>query len=853
MTERPPTGRKDPEITPDNARAALERPVFWTRVGLVAERAAQAFWPLWTVAGLALTAAAFEIPSRLGPDWGTGLAAAVGIAGLGTLARGIWTFRWPRRAEAEDRLDAATPGRPLRTLADRMAIGEGDPQARAVWRAHLRRIADAARAARPVRPDLRLARRDRYALRHIAATGVVMAVLFGTGWRSQDGLLPGAGGPALAIGPAWEGWAEPPSYTGRPSLYLNEITDGFTVPEGTRITLRLYGADGRLSVTESVSDDAGEARTDPAQELVVMRSGRLQVEGPGGRGYDVTVQPDNAPTITVDGPVSRVQGGEMRLPFSASDDFAVIGGEATFTLDLAATDRIYGLATPPEPREPLVVPIPLTLTGDRAEFTEVLAENFSEHPWANLPVRLEMTATDHLNQTGRSEPFAMELPGRRFFNPLAAAIIEQRRDLLWSRENAKRVWQVLKAVSWNPEGFITNETGATMLEAALMDLRAGLDNGLDPEARDAIAAALWDVALQFEEGSLDDARERLERAREALDEAMRRGASEDEIAELMQELREAMDDYMRQLAEQQRESGQEMAEADPNAQTMTGDQLQELLDQIEQLMREGRMDEAQALLDQLMQMMENMQVAEGQQGQQGQSPGEQAMEGLQDTLRQQQGLADDSFQQLQEGQQGQQGQPGQQGQGQLGQGQQPGQQGGQGQGQQPGEMTAEDLQRRQEALRGMLEQQRRNLPGAGTPEGDAAREALGRAGEAMDDAAEALGRGDLPDALDNQSEAIDALRDGMQNLGDMIAQEQQQGQQGQRGQAQNGQDPTEQRDPLGRENGNFGRLGTDEALLDGVDPQERAQELLDEIRRRSGEQERSEQELDYLRRLLDQF
>jgi hypothetical protein len=254
-----------------------------------------------------------------------------------------------------------------------------------------------------------------------------------------------------------------------------------------------------------------------------------------------------------------------------------------------------------------------------------------------------------------------------------------------------------------------------------------------------------------------------------------------------------------------------------------------------------------------MQMMENMQVAEGQQGQQGQSPGEQAMEGLQDTLRQQQGLADDSFQQLQEGQQGQQGQPGQQGQGQLGQGQQPGQQGGQGQGQQPGEMTAEDLQRRQEALRGMLEQQRRNLPGAGTPEGDAAREALGRAGEAMDDAAEALGRGDLPDALDNQSEAIDALRDGMQNLGDMIAQEQQQGQQGQRGQAQNGQDPTEQRDPLGRENGNFGRLGTDEALLDGVDPQERAQELLDEIRRRSGEQERSEQELDYLRRLLDQF
>ena len=56
-------------------------------------------------------------------------------------------------------------------------------------------------------------------------------------------------------------------------------------------------------------------------------------------------------------------------------------------------------------------------------------------------------------------------------------------------------------------------------------------------------------------------------------------------------------------------------------------------------------------------MMENMQIARGQQGQQ--SPGEQAMEGLAETLRQQQGLSDEAFRDLQEqfnqdGQQGQQ-------------------------------------------------------------------------------------------------------------------------------------------------------------------------------------------------------
>ena len=42
-------------------------------------------------------------------------------------------------------------------------------------------------------------------------------------------------------------------------------------------------------------------------------------------------------------------------------------------------------------------------------------------------------------------------------------------------------------------------------------------------------------------------------------------------------------------------------------------------------------------------------------------------------------------------------------------------------------------------------------------------------------------------------------------------------------------------------------------MLNGQDVNRRAEELLNEIRRRSAEQERPEVERDYLRRLLDQF
>ncbi len=246
-------------------------------------------------------------------------------------------------------------------------------------------------------------------------------------------------------------------------------------------------------------------------------------------------------------------------------------------------------------------------------------------------------------------------------------------------------------------------------------LQGALDEGsLSAQARDEVAELLWEAALQFEEGNLADAAERLRRAQEMLNEAMRRGASEDEISELMQELREALDDYMRQLAEQQRESGEPLAEADPNAQAMGEDQLQQLLDQIEELMQQGRMDEAQALLDQLMEMMENMQVAEGEGGQQGDSPGEQSMEELQDTLREQQELADDAFRELQEGQPRRQGpQPGQQQQqqGQEGQQGEQGQQGQQGQGQQQGQQG--QGQEGQEGENGQAGQGGQQQPGQG--------------------------------------------------------------------------------------------------------------------------------------------
>ena len=837
-------------MTEDLSSTTLERlkgPLRLTLAGLWAERIVRAFWPLWSILIAALSALSFGLHDALPLE--AAWAGLLGfVAGIGWAVWSGWrAFRRPRLGDALARLDATLPGRPIATLSDAQAVGAADPASAAVWRAHLQRMAARAATARAVAPDLRLARRDPYGLRYMALTALVMALMFGSVWRAASvaGMGPGAANAVIA-GPSWEGWLQPPVYTGRPSLYLPDLSDTVEVPVGSRVQVRMYGEVGALTLAETVSGRAGTdvpPASEPAQDFEVRQDGQIEIAGPGGRVWRVIALRDAPPEITAEGTLTRERDGQFALPFAAQDDFAVTAGQATITLDLAAIDRRHGLTPDPEPRESVVLDLPLPISGSRAEFTETLLDDLSKHPFANLPVTVRLSVQDATEQTGAAEPFAAVLPGKRFFDPLAAAVIEVRRDLLWTRENARRSVQVLRAVTHKPEGFIRNERAFLQLRVALRQLDAGA-SALTPEARDDLAEQLWNIALMIEEGDLASARERLQRAQDRLDEAIRNGADPSEIEELMQELREALDNYMRELAEEAQRNPDSQMSQDMQGMEMTGDQLQQMLEELQRLLEEGRMAEAAELMEMLRQLMENMQVTQGQGGQGQGSPGQEAMRDLGQTLRDQQGLSDEAFRELQEEFDRQQGQEGQNpGEGQEGQ---------QGEGQ--GEGEGQGLADRQRELRDRLGQLGRGqLPGDGTEPGEAGRRALDEAGRAMREAEEALRDGDLPGALDRQAEAMESMREGMRNLGEALAEEQQQEGGAQEGEAFGRADPNSNRDPLGREPGNGARIGSDRNMLTDDDVYRRAEDLLDEIRRRQGEQTRPEAERDYLERLLDQF
>ena len=830
---------------PNEVHQHLKWPLRLTGAGMVLERFWQAFWPLISIL---LTAFAIWSFWSIGPSSvATGLMSLGGIATLTALVWGARKFSWPSHAEQLARLDNSLSGHPIAALMDDQATGRDDIASRSLWQAHLTRMTQRLKGVRPVSPNLRVARADPFALRLIAATGAVLAIGF-TPWLERLG-APTAASSATRAQPAasasWEGWIEPPGYTGRPSLYLADQPPGLlSVPEGSRLTLRLYGDLDTLGVSADLSDTPITGAAQQSYLLVITKSGPLDIEGPGAARWQINAIGDAPPTVRTVGDLTRRLAGDFSLPFAATDDYAVTKGSAAATLGLARVDRRHGLATDPEVRPPLIVDLPLPYRGARTQIDGVLEENQIEHPWAGLPIDLSLRVEDGAEQFGTSPPLNIILPARRFLHPVAKALIEQRRDLLWSRDNGRRVAQILRAVLNRPDDLDLPEGVYLRLRSAIRRLEGGLafsdlPSGLPEDLRDEVAALLWDVAVELDDGRLADALARMQQAQDRLEQAMRDGASEEELAELMDEMREAMRDYLEQLAENQQNGPQSDQPPPQDGVEMSMADIETMMERIEELMRQGREDEAMQMLDQLRQMMENMQMA--QTGPSNQ-PGQSAREGLQETLREQQGLSDQAFRDLQE--QGQGSQAGQQGQ--DGQGAGP-EQGGNESGQ------GRDLAQRQSELQRQLEAQRRNLPGASDEAGQAARDALDEAGRAMGNAADALEQGDLPEALDRQADAMEALREGMRQFDEAMANQQAE-QQGEQGSNPGEGRRSSQRDPLGRSpDGQNGATATDSPLEDGEDVYRRAQELMEELRRRSGEGDRPDLERDYLKRLLDQF
>jgi ElaB/YqjD/DUF883 family membrane-anchored ribosome-binding protein len=254
--------------------------------------------------------------------------------------------------------------------------------------------------------------------------------------------------------------------------------------------------------------------------------------------------------------------------------------------------------------------------------------------------------------------------------------------------------------------------------------------------------------------------------------------------------------------------------------------------------------------------------AMAQQGQpNGQNDAWQMMQELQSLSQQQQQLLDQSFRQSQDALNQPPQQPGQQGPRGRQQPGQSGQQSRNGPNGKPGEMTGSPtLQKQaeqQEALRRQLGELMRRM---GEQSGGEIPRPLGQAERAMRDAAQALQQGSPGAAVPSQTQAMDALQQGMQSMAEQLAN--QMARQGQSGPAMMGQSgqsgqpqprPGRGRDPLGRRPSGIGNQDANDVKIPEQSELQRAREILDELRRRAGQYSRPQPEREYIDRLLKRF
>ncbi len=904
--------------------ARLRLAMVRARLALAWERLWPALWPFVMVAGLFALYVLTGLPLLL-PAWVRMFVLAGFVVAAVWSLRGLRTFRWPDEEAVLTRVERASglSDHPLHALGDRVAAPADSPLARRLWARHVKRLMSRIGQLKAGWPRSHVPPRDPFALRNALGMALLVTLfLFGLRHLPQSvpAVLPEVALPASSF-KAVDAWLTPPAYTGRPPIVLasgentengdgggmtkaataaNGRTGGFSVPFGTRLSVRVTGAraphlllhalreDGR-SAGRQLADHAlaraDEAERDAFKADVRLTRSVVAILRDGGElaRWVIDVMPDSPPVVRlVDRPAATRLGG-LKLTWEVEDDYGVASLKAAIDLAeplaaakpaeaprSAAGPKALDAIPPGLPRQPLAyepprftIPLPrLNPKKAKGAYTRDLAA----HPWVGMRVRLVLEAEDQAGQKGTSRPLVFTLPGRAFRHPLARALMEQRRQLVLRPWTAREVAVMLAAFTAWPQGLIEDAAVYLGLRQAARRLYGARDEKTVREVVD----ALWHIAVRIEDGDLAEARKALQAARKALEEALERGASPEEIERLTQRLREAMNRYLESMAREARRrqgrDGQPMQ--DRAARQISPQDLQRMLDRIENLARTGSRDAARQLLAELDDLLQNLQP--GSRAMAGSNPDAQMLSELQRLMREQQRLMDETWQaRPRQPGQGQQRNDQSRPQGNAGERNRNGDPDhGPGNGMQglplpggpimregedgrrqarPGENGMQsggsggfgDLARRQQELARRLQE----LVDRMQRRGNQAPQAMGRAGEAMNRAGRALERGGKREALDSQRQALDALRRGARELARRMAR--------QRGLGGGRLGLRQGRDPLGRPLRSYGEeYGVWENMVPDENAIERARRILEALRERAARPDRPKTELDYIDRLL---
>lgn len=635
----------------------------------------------WSLAWAALTVAvSWDVAGqRHGWLW------IAGLVGVG-LAVGAWPLRDVRAARDARRqalrVEALRPELKgaLLTVLDRAAVPRGSPAllARLATRAAGEVEAVPPESVHPSRPLRRLAGLALASLALLAVAAVALPlgpIAALAALRATNAVVapvegPVADGPRALVGDITLRYLYP-TYTGREPLEVPNSNGEVHAPPGTRVEVRARTGE----VYEAAALVVYERPPEPV-ELVDGRALRaaFTVEGPGiwrfqfgdlpSPDYRIVPDPDLPPDVSVQSPkrvMTAAQDARLRLPWSARDDFGVT--RVVIEVDERGKKREVPLRT--------LIDVPRELAGE----ISVTPRELGLAPGTTARLRVAAWDNDEVSgsKAGYSSVVEVEVVGpqgqlerhNRYRKLMRDALVLVLADFLldpsppvmvaadgpaWANAAGARydAFDALVQEAWGgaePQAFDrTVIDQVTESRRALLAFAAGMSGErLTPQDAGTF------VALQ------DDNVVTIENAILMLDQVVRAAALaavEELVTQIAEEATELQEDFasldkqgaLARLDQLDRLYQQLMREAakldEGQLREFVNDrngQVQSLMEEIRKALREGRMEDAQELMDRLARTMQEMaqQITDMQSRRQQQSDElQKAMEQVQRELQQ---------------------------------------------------------------------------------------------------------------------------------------------------------------------------------------------------------------------------
>ncbi|AGH98187.1 DUF4175 domain-containing protein [Micavibrio aeruginosavorus] len=794
---------------------------------ITAERGTASIWRIivWIMAFAGLWM--LQIPQIFGMA-GSVIALIIFVVGLIYIPwRYSPRFQMPRASDIDRRLeiDSDLSHRPLSQSHDRLANPQKD-DTRRLWdvaRGQQQKLLARLRVPRP-RPVLAPA--DPMALRILVALVVICGLaIAGPSWhaRVHDGLVPFSWPKAVAKADTITVWITPPAYTGVPEMVFSEKTKfdpakPIAVPMGSDIKVRVrsnwhnlggdiaapvLAADGQSFAMDNLGDgNYGLVRPFPQANHFRIRQlvfNRME--------WMATIIPDTPPTITIAGESDIGPHADVKIPVKLHDDYGVETLDMTVTL--AADAESVPLGADYTATQTIMSP-------PGQDYETAPSFDLAWHPWAGLPVQITMTATDHRGQTASlSEPVTITLPERTFRHPLARQLVTMRKRLIRTPdEAASNVAYDLETIVMSPSTYQGDPVIFLALRSAAVRLLTYPGNR---DEMAAVVALLWDVALRVEDGNMTMAYRGLKDAQQALQNALRDPTTTPEqLAQLVEELRQAMAEYMQEMVrEMQKNMDQSGAEqlmtAEALEQAMNTMDLSAYIDQMMARAMSGDRNAAQQMLNDLQKMMESMDPSADMQLPEDVKKMMESLGGLQDIIEQQEKLLAATKEAKTD------------------------------EAETAAEKSTQDSIRNDMGeLMIKMDEALGQIP-----------EKIGEAEQFMRKSADELATNNPGGSIPHQEDALDRLRNQQKQMSEKLQQRLQQmtmlsfGGGGMR------------TDPLGRpiEDGDGGQNPWSKSKVEVPDEAERRRiyDIMQELRKKSGELTRPDYELDYFHRLMRQF